>query len=153
MLYLHRRCHRYQQTCVASTFSLPLRWPLRCNLDAFGWKLWMGDHGFFKINRALSGDFVVIARFGGAAGGADGGPDGVLFRYVNHTCFLHERETLVLHKSQVWYAVSYRIVSYSIVVLLSCAVHCRGWQCVRSAAESPGFVKQLKALLRSSDLA
>lgn len=61
----------------------------------------MEDQGFFKINRALSGDFVVIARFRGTDGGAELGPEGVLFRYANHTCFLPEGDQVSLRKSEV----------------------------------------------------
>lgn len=65
-------------------------------------QLWSEDQGFFKVNVALSGDFVVIVRFSGADRGAETGPEGVLFRYCNHTCFLPEGDQVVLVKSQVW---------------------------------------------------
>lgn len=53
------------------------------------------------MNQTLTGDFVVIARFKGTDGGADSGPDGVLFRYCNHTCFLPVGEQVKLGKSEV----------------------------------------------------
>ena len=63
-------------------------------------QLWNDDQGFFKINQVLAGDFVVIARFKGTDGGAETGPDGVLFRYCNHTCFLPAGQVM-LRKRQV----------------------------------------------------
>lgn len=63
-------------------------------------QLWNDDQGFFKINQVLAGDFVVIARFKGTDGGAQTGPDGVLFRYCNHTCFLPAGQVM-LRKRQV----------------------------------------------------
>lgn len=65
----------------------------------------MDDGGYFKINRPLTGDFVVIGRFRDAGGGGGGGSGaragGVLFRYVNHTCFLPQGDQVSLRKSQV----------------------------------------------------
>lgn len=43
----------------------------------------------------------MIARFGGTDGAAETGPDGVLFRYCNHTCFLPEGDQVILTKSEV----------------------------------------------------
>lgn len=64
-------------------------------------QLWNEDQGFFKVNKPLTGDFVVIARFKGTDGGAETGPEGVLFRYCNHTCFLPAGAQVTLGKSQV----------------------------------------------------
>ena len=64
-------------------------------------QLWNGDQGFFKVNCALSGDFVVIARFKGKSGVVASGPEGVLFRYCNHTCFLPVGDQVDLSKSKV----------------------------------------------------
>lgn len=66
-----------------------------------GKQLWNEDQGFFKVNKPLTGDFVVIARFKGTDGAAETGPEGVLFRYCNHTCFLSQGEQVVLRKSEV----------------------------------------------------
>ena len=63
-------------------------------------QLWNDDQGFFKINQVLAGDFVVIARFKGTDGGVETGPNGVLFRYCNHTCFLPPGQVM-LRKRQV----------------------------------------------------
>ncbi|CBN77967.1 conserved unknown protein [Ectocarpus siliculosus] len=70
--------------------------------------LWNEDQGFFKVNKPLTGDFVVIARFKGTDGAAETGPEGVLFRYCNHTCFLPQGEQVVLRKSEVDVMPSYR---------------------------------------------
>lgn len=43
----------------------------------------------------------MIARFKGTDGGAETGPEGVLFRYCNHTCFLPVGEQVKLKKSEV----------------------------------------------------
>lgn len=53
------------------------------------------------MNQTLTGDFVLIARFKGTDGGAETGPEGVLFRYCNHTCFLPEGGQVVLRSSEV----------------------------------------------------
>ncbi|CAM9885253.1 unnamed protein product, partial [Hapterophycus canaliculatus] len=71
-------------------------------------QLWNEDQGFFKVNQPLTGDFVVIARFKGTDGGAETGPEGVLFRYCNHTCFLPAGAQVSLGKSQVDVMPSYR---------------------------------------------
>ncbi|CAM9203251.1 unnamed protein product, partial [Ascophyllum nodosum] len=57
---------------------------------------------------ALSGDFVVIARFKGKSGVVASGPEGVLFRYCNHTCFLPVGDQVDLSKSKVDVMPSYR---------------------------------------------
>lgn len=64
-------------------------------------QLWMDDRGFFKINRPLSGDFVVITRFRRTGAAAAAGTEGVLFRYVNHTCFLPGGDQVSLSKHEV----------------------------------------------------
>lgn len=66
----------------------------------------MDDSGYFKVNKPLTGDFVVIGRFKGTGGEAEGsgggaGAHGVLFRYVNHTCFLPDGDQVSLRKNQV----------------------------------------------------
>ncbi|CAM9399415.1 unnamed protein product, partial [Laminaria digitata] len=85
-------------------------------------QLWNDDQGFFKINQVLAGDFVVIARFKGTEGAAETGPDGVLFRYCNHTCFLPAGQVM-LRKRQVDVMPSYRdqipddVFSVSLVIV------------------------------------
>lgn len=82
-------------------------------------QLWMSDRGFFKINRPLSGDFVVIARFRRHGAAAAAGTEGVLFRYVNHTCFLPVGDQVSLSKHEV------RLHGYRVFICFCSAVLAR----------------------------
>ena len=49
---------------------------------------WADEEGFYRVNRVLEGDFVLLCRFGGPYMDETNDPSKVLFRYANTTGFL-----------------------------------------------------------------
>lgn len=49
---------------------------------------WADEEGFYRIDRVLEGDFVLLCRFGGPYMDETNDPSTVLFRYANTTGFL-----------------------------------------------------------------
>lgn len=102
-------------------------------------QLWNDDQGFFKVTCSLSGDFVVIVRFKGRNGEAATGPEGVLFRYCNHTCFLPAGDQVNLSKSKVRsspYAHKFLFVATCRSKYFVCSSQgVLGWMCCAASSE------------------
>ena len=62
--------------------------------------MWTDEEGFYRINKPLCSDFLLLCRFGGQYAQDTKDPTKVIFRYANNTCFLY-KGPLALSKSKV----------------------------------------------------
>eukprot|EP00957_Ditylum_brightwellii_P067013 5087106-Ditylum_brightwellii.AAC.1 len=67
--------------------SLPLPPPKPRNYNKHA-PQWADEEGFYRVNRLLIGDFVILVRFGGPYSYDLEDPTKVLFRYCNNTSFM-----------------------------------------------------------------
>ena len=62
--------------------------------------MWTDEEGFYRVNKSLKSDFLLLCRFGGQYAHDTRDPTKVIFRYANNTSFLYNGP-LALHKKKV----------------------------------------------------
>ena len=64
-------------------------------------KQWIDEDGFYRVNKSVLGDFVVMCRFGGRYVNDDKDPSKILFRYANNTGLVSRHGIYELPKIKV----------------------------------------------------